>query len=94
LPRGMTTSAFVPEDWPELSEATRDRLRAIPDLDRVGAGFISHEARDLARQRVVEIKARGVPILCWTIRSQEHEARARAVADNITFEGYAPALRA
>jgi hypothetical protein len=29
-----------------------------------------------------------VPILCWTVKSPEQEAEARAVADNVTFEGY------
>jgi hypothetical protein len=38
---------------------------------------------------VAEIKAQGLPILCWTIRSPEQEAEARKIADNVTFEGYA-----
>ena len=50
--------------------------------------FISHEVEDLSRPRVAELKARGVPILCWTVRSPEQEAEARTVADNVTFEGY------
>lgn len=92
LPRGLTTSSYDPDDW-NLSPETCDRLREIPDFDRVGASFISHEARDLARPRVAELKAKGVPVLCWTIRSPKAEAEARAVADNVTFEGY-PAARA
>jgi glycerophosphoryl diester phosphodiesterase len=87
-PRGLTTSAYRDEDWPRLPAPVRDRLRAIPDFDRTGASFISHEAADLGRARVAELKARGATILCWTIRSPEAEARARAVAQNVTFEGY------
>ena len=92
LPRGITTSAYDPEDWAPLPPETCARLRDIPDFDATGASFISHEARDLARPRVAELKAQGAAILCWTIRSPEEEAKARAVADNVTFEGYA-ALR-
>lgn len=88
IPRGLTTSAYDPEDWRPLPEATCAHLRGIPDYDRVGATFISHEARDLARPRVADLKARGAAILCWTIRSPEAEAAARTVADNVTFEGY------
>jgi glycerophosphoryl diester phosphodiesterase len=88
LPRGLTTSAYDPEDWSPLPEATCIRLRAIPDYDRTGASFLSHEAADLARPRVAELKAQGAAILCWTIRSPEAEVRAREVAQNITFEGY------
>lgn len=88
LPRGLVTSAYDPAEWP-LSLATCERLRDIPDYDRVGASFISHEVEDLARPRVAELKAHGVPVLCWTVRSAEQEAEARRVADNVTFEGYA-----
>ena len=67
---------------------TRVRLRGIPDVAGSGASFISHEASDLSRPRVAELKSQGLPILCWTIRSPEAEAEAREVADNVTFEGY------
>jgi hypothetical protein len=88
LPRGITTSAYDPDDWAPLPEATCARLRGIPDMDATGASFISHEAADLARTRVAALKADGTAILCWTIRSSEAETLARRVADNITFEGY------
>ena len=91
--RGITTSAYG-EDWPLLSRAARDRLRGIPDYDRVGASFISHEVADLAAPRVAELKADGAAILCWTVRSPEIEAKARRYADNITFEGYHAAIPA
>lgn len=63
-------------------------LRAIADFDRTGACFISHDWRDLSAPRVAELRAAGVPVLCWTVRTPEDEAIARAVAHNITFEGY------
>jgi glycerophosphoryl diester phosphodiesterase len=88
--RGLTTSAYDPGEWP-LPRETCDRLRAIPDAEPLGAWFISHEAADLARPRVAELKAQGLAVLCWTIRSPEEERAARRVADNITFEGYSAA---
>ena len=94
LPRGLTTSAYDTEDWAPLSPATCARLRDIPDYDATGSSFISHEARDLARPRVAELKAKGARVLCWTIRSAADEALARRVADNVTFEGYPAALPA
>jgi len=88
LPRGLTTDAFRPEDWRGLTPEICDHLRGIPDYDRVGACFISHQYKDLSRPRVQELKARGAAILCWTITSPEAEREGRRVADNITFEGY------
>lgn len=93
-PRGLTTSDYTYDDWAPLPPATCDALREIPDYDRVGASFISHEARDLHRPRVAELKAKGAAIFCWTIRSPEAEAKARQVAQNITFEGYASPIPA
>jgi glycerophosphoryl diester phosphodiesterase len=87
-PRGLTTSSFRAEDWPLIPAATRDRLRDIPDYGAVGASFISHEASDLDRPRVADLKARGAAILTWTIRSPEADAAARSIAENVTFEGY------
>jgi len=93
-PRGLVTCAFTAENWPLLREATRARLRAIPDYDAAGACFISHEAGDLDSPHVARLRAQGAHVLCWTVRSREAEARARAVADTITFEGYLPDLSA
>lgn len=86
--RGIVSSAYDPNDWPLLPKGTRDRLRDIPDFDTVGASFISHEVQDLGATRVGDLKARGVDILCWTVKSEAQEIEARKVADNITFEQY------
>ncbi|WP_289040225.1 glycerophosphodiester phosphodiesterase family protein [uncultured Aliiroseovarius sp.] len=87
-PVGLTTAAFRDDPDSLIPAATRRYLRDIPDFDRVGASFISHEASDLHSPAVARLKARGVPVLCWTIRSKKDEIEARKIADNITFEGY------
>lgn len=93
VPRGLTTSAYRTQDWP-LSAATCDSLREIPDYDRVGASFISHEVGDLDRPRVGALRQSGAVICCWTVRNAAQEAQAREAADNITFEGYRALLGA
>lgn len=92
VPRGLTTSAYDVADWAPLPAEVCDRLRGIPDYNRVGASFISHEWQDLGRARVAELAAAGSDVLCWTIRSPEAEAEARWLACNVTFEGYAAAF--
>lgn len=93
IPRGLVTESYDPADMP-LSVATCDRLREIPDFDRVGAAFISHEVSDLTRPRVLELRRAGVPVLCWTVRSAQIDVEARRNADNVTFEGYLAAIPA
>ena len=94
VPRGITTSAYDPADWAPLPAETCDRLRPVPDHDRVQASFISHEHTDLTHPRVADLAAQGAAILCWTIKSPQAEAAARRIAQNITFEQYAAALPA
>jgi glycerophosphoryl diester phosphodiesterase len=94
VPRGITTSAYDPDDWAPMPADMCAHFRTIPDYDASLSSFISHEAPDLARPRVAELKRQGAKVLCWTIRSALAEAEARKVADNVTFEGYAPTLPA
>lgn len=88
--RGITSYGFDPVPDGVDKTAAQD-LRAISAYDRVEASFISHDALDLDRPRVAELKAAGARILCWTIRSPEAEAKAKRIAENVTFEGYLPA---
>ncbi|WP_300059139.1 glycerophosphodiester phosphodiesterase family protein [uncultured Roseobacter sp.] len=93
VPRGLVTDAFDAAHWP-IPEARRVELRAIPDYDRTGCSFISHNWHDLDRPRVAQLKAQGAQILCWTVKSAEDEAKARKIAQNITFEQYRAPLPA
>lgn len=90
-PRGLTSCAFESPDWC-LPDYRRAELAGLADFDRVGATFLSHDHRDLANPAVGRLKSAGVAVLCWTVRSPAEEAAARRVADNVTFEGYRPAI--
>lgn len=87
---GLTTCGYTADDWPLLVAARRADLARIGDFDRVGASFISHDREDLDNAAVTALKARGIPVLTWTIKSREQELTARRIADNITFENYLP----
>jgi len=90
IPLGLVTDRFEPDDWPTLSPERREDLAQILDFGTAGAGFISHNQEQLEDPPVSALKAQGVPVLCWTVRSPDEERRARRIADNITFEGYLP----
>lgn len=94
IPRGLATEYFDPDFCAPIPPKVCNHLREIPDYDRTESSFISHSAADLRYPRVAELKSQGAAILCWTIRTPEQEAKARQIADNITFEGYAAALPA
>ena len=88
VPRGLTTGSFKPENWRQVPKSVRQFLRDIPNAEQAKIGFISHQVTDLQRHMVREIRARGTPVLYWTVKSQADEDTARQFADNITFEGY------
>lgn len=92
IARGLTTDAFDPASWRGVPPQRCADLARIADFDRVGAGFISHDHRTLGTPQVAALAARGIPVLCWTIRSAAQEAAARRIAQGITFEGYRAAL--
>lgn len=85
--RGITTSQFKRAEWP-LSQSVRRSLREIPDFERTGAAFISHDVSDLNNPRVLELRAGGVPVLTWTVTSQAQAHSVSSLCDNITFEGF------
>ena len=91
LAAGLVTDPFDGEDWPIVPEARRTELADIPDAERLGLDFISHNRADLGSAAVARLKAAGLPILCWTVRSDEEARVAYDVADQITFEGFLPA---
>jgi glycerophosphoryl diester phosphodiesterase len=88
IARGIVTSSYQPEAWAPVPKHVCDTLRDIPDYDRVGACFISHEVADLDRPRVADLKSQGATILCWTVKSATVEREARKIAEGITFDGY------
>ncbi len=90
VPIGLVTDPMAAEHWPDVTKERREELAGIPDAERLGVDFISHNQSDLGAPAVARLKAAGLPILCWTVRDAQTEQRARAVADNITFEGYLP----
>ncbi len=90
-PRGLTSGGPDDSTYRALPDYRRAELAALLDAERTGAAFVSHDHHDLANPAVARLKAEGLAILTWTIRSPAEEAAARKVADNITFEGYRPA---
>lgn len=87
IPRGLVGKVF---DDPKRTQDQNAALTDYAMFDASGACFISHSQASLASAPVARLKAQGVPVFTWTIRSAEEERAARDIADNITFEGYLP----
>ena len=88
IPRGLVTGNFNQKDWQLVPEGRLAELKTIPDYDRVGACFISHNKAHLNTDPVARIRKSGGKVICWTVRSVKEEREARRIADNVTFEHY------
>lgn len=93
IPCGIVTDAYLPQHWPDVPPSRAAQLAQIAEFEASGACFISHNHLDLDATPVQALRARGIPVLCWTIRSQAAAERAMRLSDNITFEGYLPPHR-
>ena len=85
---GLTTCDFSKQDWPTVSADRRRHLAAILDYHALNACFVSHDVNDLANPALVPLREHGVPILCWTVRSQQCAVSVKSMMDNITFENF------
>jgi glycerophosphoryl diester phosphodiesterase len=95
VPRGLVSGSYRHADgsgWlaDVLDDATRERLREIADLEAVGASFVAYEVAALPTPRTAELRASGVPVLAWTVRTPSEWTAASRHADQAIFEGEVP----
>ena len=86
LPRGIVAGG----DYGPLPAAQAAALHDMAAAEAVGAAFVSVHHRALPSPRSRALRAAGVAVLCWTIRTPTDAATVAPHADAITFEGFAP----
>ncbi len=89
--RGLDSYGYADEAAQHLPEAERLALRnlehvalARPHFLALGVDMLESGPARLAREA-------GFPIVAWTLRSQDQWTRFSSYADNLIFEGFAPA---
>ncbi|TDR94395.1 glycerophosphodiester phosphodiesterase family protein [Enterovirga rhinocerotis] len=79
-------------DWGDTSAAERRSMAMFGHWNETRPDFISYRYADLPSQVVVMPRIlSGIPVITWTVRSQQEADRASAFADQIVFEGFVPA---
>ena len=93
IPLGIVAQAhYGEEDWPQLSSDQRREMTHFLHYPQTRPDFISWNVADLPH--AVPFLARQglrLPVTTWTIRTLDQERQARRWADQIVFEGFAPA---
>ncbi len=86
LLRGQTSSAFDGVEAPWLAKRV---LAAMVANRWTRPDFVSYDLTGLPNRVCDRWRDRGRPLLTWTARTPADVVKARAVADNLIFEGVA-----
>ncbi|NRG19180.1 glycerophosphodiester phosphodiesterase [Rhizobiales bacterium] len=92
LPRGIVAEgARDPKHYGHLTRIERFVIRHILHAPRTRPHFISYNVHDLPAFGPSILKRWfGLPIITWTVRTQEDRQRAKLFADQMVFEGFDP----
>ena len=94
-PLGMVAQAHYDgpdEDWSHLDAAARYALANFLHYRETVPDFISYRVDDLPGAVPYLCRSGiGIPLMAWTVRTDEQAAKARQWADQVIFEGRAAA---
>jgi len=92
LTRGIIAeTTYDPADWPETTPAQRRGMLHLRHALRTRPHFVAYRVDELpAAAPWIARHIFGLPLLTWTVRSQEQRDRAARHADQMIFEGFRP----
>ena len=92
--RGLISYAYPVEEV-QLSASTRFLLRNLLLSPLCKPHYIAYDYKDLNRfklRHLHRMRAKGIPLLVWTVRSHAAEQLATVQADNFIFEDFYPQI--
>ncbi|MCJ8141494.1 glycerophosphodiester phosphodiesterase [Ancylobacter sp. A5.8] len=92
IPRGITMEhRYDDPEWAPLPPATKFAWGNLLHFPRTRPDFIAHYVKELpAAAPSMARRLAGLPILAWTVRSEEDRRVAARHADQVIFEGFTP----
>jgi len=92
LARGIIAERYYSHpDWDGLSGAEKRRMAFFLHFPHTRPHFIAYAVKDLpAVAPLIAHAIFGMPLLTWTVRSEDDRRRAARWADQIIFEGIRP----
>lgn len=92
LPRGIVAERHYDHpEWDRLPAAAKRSLVWLTHCGRTRPHFIAYSVRDLpAAAPLIARHLFGLPLLTWTVRSDDDRRRALRWADQMIFEGWRP----
>jgi glycerophosphoryl diester phosphodiesterase len=91
LPRGIVAERHYTHDGKAIPPADQRRLAHLLHAHRTRPHFIAYHVKDLPMAApLIARMLFGLPLLTWTVRTEDDRLRARRWADQMIFEGWRP----
>jgi glycerophosphoryl diester phosphodiesterase len=92
LPRGIVAErTYRHPEWDGVPAAEKRRMAHLLHAHRTRPHFIAYAVRDLpAAAPLIARAVFGLPLLTWTVRTEDDRRRAQRWADQMIFEGWRP----
>ncbi len=90
ISRGLVSERFGKDQWPQLSARQRFTMRHLLTSAFARPQFIAYDVRALPAVAPLAARLAGLPLLAWTVRTEEERVRALRYVDAIIFEGIRP----
>lgn len=87
--RGIVAERATDSYYSMLPLPKQTELRTFSHVVRTRPDFVSFYFEELPWAPITALRAGGMPIITWTIRSAQQAVMARRCSDQITFEGFA-----
>ena len=87
--RGIVAERATDSYYNSLPLPKQTELRTFSHLARTRPDFVSFFYEELPWAPITALRASGMPIITWTIRSPQQAVKAMRCSDQITFEGFA-----
>jgi glycerophosphoryl diester phosphodiesterase len=91
LPRGIVAERrFDHAEWDKVSTWQKRSMAYLLHAAATRPDFVAYRVDDLPAPATVVAHFFGLPILTWTVRTEEQRRRAARWADQMIFEGFRP----
>jgi glycerophosphoryl diester phosphodiesterase len=78
-------------EWDRMPKSEKRGLAFLLHAPRTRPQFIAYSVKDLPAATLLARTIFGLPVLAWTVRTEDDRRRAARWADQIIFEGWRPA---
>lgn len=86
--RGIVAETAFDSYYDSLPLAKQLELRSFAHVSRTAPDFVSFYFEELPWAPIEALRASGLPVITWTIRSPQQAWQALRHSDQITFEGF------